>query len=61
MCIEMSRGLVFAALCAGMLYSLLAANDWDLATVVGTILAFYAAALHLAVRFVQRWARQIAA
>jgi len=55
------RGLVFATLCAGMLYSWLAANDWDMATVVGAIVAAYAAALHLAVRLVQRWSRRLAA
>jgi fructose-specific phosphotransferase system IIC component len=59
--VRTSGGLVFAALFAGMLYSWLAANDWDMATVVGAIVAGYVAALHLALRFVQRWARQMAA
>jgi len=54
-------GLVFAPLCAGMLYSWLAANDWDMATVIGAIVIAYGAALHLALRFVQRWTRQMVA
>jgi hypothetical protein len=56
-----SCGLVFAPLFAWMLYSLIAANDWDMASVVGAIVAGYAAVLHLAILSVQRWARQIAA
>jgi len=59
--VRTSRGLVLAAVFAGMLYSWLAANDWDMATVIGAIVVAYGAALHLALRSVQRWARQMAA
>jgi hypothetical protein len=57
----MSNGLLLAALFAGMLYAWLAANDWDMATVVCAVVAVYAGALHLAIRLVQRWSRGIAA
>ena len=57
----MLAGLLFATLFAAMLYTLIAANDWDMATVIGAIVAGYAAALHLAIRFVRRGARRIAA
>ena len=61
MSVWVSGGLVFAMFCAGMLYSWLAANDWDMATVVAAIVTAYAGALHLAVRLVQRWSRRLAA
>ena len=59
--VRTSRGLVLAVVFVGMLYSWLAANDWDMATVIGAIVIAYGAALHLALRSVQRWARQMAA